>query len=269
MLNLVNKLPLEGCDLRYADSGGGGTPVVFTHGAGVDHAMFDAQAGHLRDRGFRVIVWDQRGHGLSRPAGTPFTAERALADLSALIAHLALDRPVLAGHSLGGNLGQALVRRNPHLARALIVIGSTWNTGPLSWSERLLLKLAAPALLALPAGRLPELMANASALTPAARADARRAFSQLPKKDFVQVWKATVELVTPDPGHRTPVPLCLIRGDQDHTGNIAAAMPRWARAEGVEEVVIPDAGHLCTQDNPQAVNAAIDTFLHTLPREER
>ncbi|QFY14507.1 alpha/beta fold hydrolase [Nonomuraea phyllanthi] len=262
-------LPFDGCDLRYADSGGEGTPVVFTHGAGADHVMFDAQAEHLHARGYRVIVWDMRGHGLSQPAGGAFTAERALADLHALIEHLALDRPVLVGQSLGGNLGQALVQRNRRLARALIVIDSAWNTGPLSWSERMLLKTAAPMLLALPAKHLPKLMADASAVTPAARADARRAFSQMSKKDFVQVWKAAVELVVPDPGYRTPVPLCLIRGRHDRTGNIASAMPRWARAEGVEEVVIPDAGHICPQDNPQAVNVAIVTFLHTLSRQEQ
>ncbi|MFC3986185.1 alpha/beta fold hydrolase [Streptosporangium jomthongense] len=266
---MTDALSFDGCDLRYGDSGGEGVPVVLTHGAGADHVMFDAQAEHLRVRGFRVVVWDMRGHGLSQPAAGPFTAERALADLRALIEHLALDRPVLAGQSLGGNLGQALVRRDRHLARALIVIDSAWNTGPLSWGERVLLKMAAPMLLALPARRLPELMANASAVTPSARADARRAFSQMPKEDFVQVWKAAVELVVPDPGYRTPVPLCLIRGLHDRTGNIASAMPRWAQAEGVEEVVIPDAGHMSTQDNPRAVNAAIETFLDTLTRQER
>nr|SBO96824.1 Beta-ketoadipate enol-lactone hydrolase [Nonomuraea gerenzanensis] len=266
---MTGTLRLDGCDLRYADSGGTGTPVVFTHGAGADHVMFADQAEHLRARGYRVVVWDLRGHGLSRPAGVPFTAGRALADLRALIGHLALDRPVLAGQSLGGNLGQALVRQDRHLARALIVIDSAWNTGPLSWSERLLLKLATPALLAVPAGRLPRLMADACAVTPAARADARRAFSQLPKKEFVQVWNAAVELITPDPGYRTPVPLCLIRGSHDRTGNIASAMPRWAGAEGVEEIVIPGAGHLCTQDDPRAVSTAIETFLHTLTCQER
>ncbi|MFI6813367.1 alpha/beta fold hydrolase [Nonomuraea sp. NPDC050328] len=266
---MAGVLPVDGCDLRYSDSGGEGMPVVFTHGAGADHVMFDAQADHLRARGFRVVVWDLRGHGRSQPAGRPFTAERALADLRALIGHLALERPVLAGQSLGGNLSQALVRREANLARALIVIDSAWNAGPLSWSERLLLKLAAPMLLALPACRLPELMAAASAHTPAARADARRAFSQLSKKEFVQVWKAAVELVAPDPGYRTPIPLCLIRGQYDRTGTIASAMPRWARAEGVEEIVIADAGHLSTQDNPQAVNAAIESFLRTLTRQEQ
>ncbi|MFD0475760.1 alpha/beta fold hydrolase [Nonomuraea thailandensis] len=258
-------LSLQGCDLRYADSGGDGLPLVFSHGAGADHVMFDAQRVHLRDRGYRVVVWDLRGHGLSRPAGVPFTAGQAVADLCALIGHLALDRPVLVGQSLGGNLGQAVVRRHPGLARALIVIGATSNTAPLSWRERLLVKAAAPMLSAMPARNLPGLMADASAVTQDARTDARRAFGQLSKKEFLQVWRATVAFLSPDPGYRTPVPLCLIRGERDGTGNIAAAMPRWAGTENVQEVVIPGAGHIANQDNPRAVSEAIEAFLRTLP----
>ncbi|MFC7103255.1 alpha/beta fold hydrolase [Nonomuraea rubra] len=179
---MSGKLSVRGCDLRYADSGGDGVPVVFSHGAGADHVMFEAQWEHLRGLGCRVVAWDLRGHGLSRPAGVPFTAEQAMADLYALIGHLGLDRPVLVGQSLGGNLGQAVVRRQPGLARALIVIGATPNTAALSWRERLLVKAAAPMLSVMPAKDLPRLMAEASAVTPEARADARRAFGQVPKR---------------------------------------------------------------------------------------
>ncbi|RVX41157.1 pimeloyl-ACP methyl ester carboxylesterase [Nonomuraea polychroma] len=265
MVNLPSMLSLRNCGLRYADSGGNGVPLVFSHGAGADHVMFDAQREYLHARGYRTVTWDMRGHGLSRPAGVRFTAEQAIADLCALIEHLALDRPVLVGQSLGGNLSQAVVQRHPDLARALIVIDATPNTAPLSRKERLLVKAVALILLTIPAKELPRLMAEASAITQDAQADARRAFGQLSKKEFVQVWRATVEFLSPDPGYRTPVPLCLIRGEQDRTGNIASAMPRWAETEDIDEVVIPDAGHIANQDNRQAVNEAIDAFLRTIP----
>jgi pimeloyl-ACP methyl ester carboxylesterase len=259
-------LALDGCDVHFWDGGGRGLPVVFSHGAGADHVMFEQQAEHLRMAGFRVLTWDLRGHGRSRPGGALFTAQRAIDDLLALVAHLGLDRPVLIGHSLGGNLSQAVVRRHPGLARGLIGVDCTWNTGPLSGSDRVLLRLAAPSLWLIPARWMPQVMANASAVTDAARADARRAFTQLSKREFIEVWRATVDLLDPDPAYRTPVPLCLIRGERDRTGNIATAMPRWARAEGVRDVVVPGAGHLVTQDAPEAATAAIERFLlGTLP----
>jgi pimeloyl-ACP methyl ester carboxylesterase len=101
-------------------------------------------------------------------------------------------------------------------------------------------------------------------VTDAARADAARAFSQLTKREFIAVWRATVQFVAPDPAYRTPVPLLLIRGALDSTGNIATAMPAWAAAEGVTEHVIADAGHLVTQDAPVAVTDLIVDFLKRL-----
>ncbi|WP_285704187.1 alpha/beta hydrolase [Microtetraspora sp. NBRC 16547] len=261
MVNISGVFRVAGCDLRYWDHPGEGIPVVFSHGAGADHVMFQAQADHLAGLGHRVITWDMRGHGASRPTGAPFTAARAIADLLALLEHLRLDRVVLAGQSLGGNLSQAVVRLHPEIALGLIVIGSAWNAAPLSRLERLLLRTAAPGLSMIPAGRLPAVLARASAITEGAREDARRAFSQLTKREFLDVWRATTDLLDPNPAYRTPVPLCLIRGELDRTGNIASGMPQWARVEGIDEIVIPGAGHIANQDAPDTVNAAIESFL--------
>jgi 3-oxoadipate enol-lactonase len=239
---------------------------VLTHGAGADHHMFDAQFEALAASDQRAVVWDMRAHGGSTPNNVAFTTELALQDLSALVEHLNLSHPVLGGHSLGGNLSQALVRRQPQRFGGLVVMDSTWNTGPLTSTERFLLKLAAPLLSIIPARSLPALMARASAVTPEARSDATRAFSQMTKKQFIEVWKATALFIDPDPIYRTPIPLCLIRGSHDKTGNIATAMPRWADTEGVTEHVVPRAGHLVTQDAPDVVTAIMQSFLASIPK---
>ncbi|MEV0247428.1 alpha/beta hydrolase [Nocardia sp. NPDC050712] len=263
---MAEVVEISGCGIRYADSGGPGPAVVFTHGAGLDSGMFDPQVAALRDAGIRTVGWDMRGHGASRPSAVGFTAERALSDLNALIDHLGLQRPVLVGHSIGGNLAQAAVRADPDRYSALVVIDSTWNYGPLSTWERALLRLAAPMLRTIPAGRLPRIMADASATTPAARAYAADAFTRIGKPEFLDVWRAAATLVRPDPAYRTPLPLCLIRGALDRTGNIAAAMPRWATAEQVTEHVIPAGGHLVTMDAPDATTAVLLEFLAEVRR---
>jgi pimeloyl-ACP methyl ester carboxylesterase len=237
---------------------------LFSHGAGADSAMFAPQRDALAARGCRVVLWDLRGHGASRPASQPITPERAIDDLVALAGELGLERPVLAGQSLGGNLSQAVVRRHPGLARALIVIDSTWNAQRLSALDRALLRLATPTLAAIPAGRLPGVMAGASAETDGARRYAEQVFRSLTKAEFLDAWRTTVGLLDPDPLYRTPVPLLLIRGDRDRTGNIATAMGSWAAAEGVPEHVIAGAGHLANLDAPDEVDAVILGFLEAL-----
>src|SRR5690606_12096170 len=117
--------------------------------------------------GYRPILWDQRGHGESSlDVGVRFSASDALDDLRAIIAEAGADKAVLVGHSLGGNLSQDFVRQHPERVAGLVVIDSTWNAGALTGLERFLLKLAAPSLRLIPAGRLPRLMAQASAAQP-------------------------------------------------------------------------------------------------------
>ncbi|MGI5217123.1 alpha/beta fold hydrolase [Nocardia sp. CA-290969] len=262
MVKLADRLNRPNAVIAFTDSGGEGAVVVLTHGAGLDHSMFDAQAASLAQRGFRVIVWDLRGHGQSTLAdGARFTASDAFEDLDALLVECAVGEPVLVGHSLGGNLVQAFACANPDRVRGVIVLDSTWNGGPLSVFERIALRLAAPALSLVPAGRLPRLMARASAVTPEAIARAEVIFAGMPKTRFLEVWRATVSFVDPDPGRRFPVPLALVRGAEDDTGNISTAMPRWAAAEGVQEYLIPNAGHIVTWDAPEQVSCTLFEIL--------
>ncbi|APE37984.1 alpha/beta hydrolase [Nocardia mangyaensis] len=262
MVNIDQRLARPNAEIAFADTGGEGPAVVFVHGAGMDHTMFDTQVKALTAGGYRVVTWDLRGHGESLLApGARFAAADALDDLAALLRECEIDRAVLVGHSLGGNLAQAFVRTHGKRAAGLIVLDSTWNTGPLSGFERFALRLAAPSLAMIPARTLPGLMARASAVTPSAIARTEAIFARMPKRIFLDVWRATVSFVEPDPDYRCPVPLALVRGARDRTGNIATAMPRWAQAEGITEHVIPDAGHILTWDAPEATSRTLLRIL--------
>lgn len=268
MTGLDRTLERPGARIRYAIGAGAGAgrAVVFTHGAGMDHTSFQASAQSVQDAGFRPVLWDQRGHGESPlDAGVRFRAADTLADLEALLDELALDRPILVGHSLGGNLSQTFVRKHPERAAALIVIGATWNAGSLTRVERVALRLAAPALALIPARRLPRLMARASAVTPDAIAATEDVFARMPKSRFLDVWRATVSLLDPDDDYRTPIPLALLHGSDDRTGNIVAAMRRWALVEGIVAYVIEDAGHVAMLDAPEETARALREILAALP----
>lgn len=262
MGTLKQRLHRSDAEIAYEDSGGPGRAVVLLHGAGVDHSMFEAQAQALTRQGHRVVLLDLRGHGQSGPSPRArVTAADLLEDLGALLTICGTDAAVLVGHSLGGNLAQDFARRYPERVGGVIVLDSTWNTGPLSALERLALRISAPALGMIPAARLPRIMARASAETEGARARAEALFARMPKERFLEVWSATTAFVAPDPRHRSAVPLALVRGAEDRTGNISSAMPRWAEAEGIEEHVIPGAGHMVTWDAPAEVSQLLLRIL--------
>ncbi len=258
MRALDRRLDRPGAMIAFADGGGDGHPVLLPHGAGMDHTMFDAQAETLTAAGLRVLRADLRGHGESSlDEGARFSADTALGDIAALLAERRIDRAVIVGHSLGGNLAQAYAAAQPDRVSGVIVMDASWNAGPLSSVERLALRLAAPMLALVPSRRLPGMMARASAVSASAIARTEETFARMPKPVFLDVWRATVSLVAPEPAYRSPVPLGLIRGAEDRTGNIATAMPRWADVEGIAEYVIPGAGHVVTWDAPDETSAAL------------
>lgn len=86
--------------------------MVLVHGWGVSGAGFEPQTRELTDR-FRLVVPDLPGHGDSPPflEGAPFSL---LADsVAAVMARLALQRPVLVGWSLGAMVAWDLMLRHP------------------------------------------------------------------------------------------------------------------------------------------------------------
>jgi 3-oxoadipate enol-lactonase len=112
----------NGIEISYTDSGGEGLAVVFSHGYLMDHTMFDRQVTALAPQ-YRVITWDERGHGGAWATG-PFTYWDSAADVLALLDHLGVERAVLAGMSQGGFLSLRAALTAPDRVRALVLIGS-------------------------------------------------------------------------------------------------------------------------------------------------
>jgi 3-oxoadipate enol-lactonase len=112
----------NGVQIHYTDSGGQGPAVVFSHGYLMDHTMFDRQVTALTPE-YRVITWDQRGHGGTRATG-PFTYWDSAADVLALLDQLGVEHAVLAGMSQGGFLSLRAALTAPDRVRALVLIDS-------------------------------------------------------------------------------------------------------------------------------------------------
>ncbi|HXS62658.1 MAG TPA: alpha/beta hydrolase [Streptosporangiaceae bacterium] len=113
---------INGINLSYSDTGGDGPAVVFSHGFLMDHSMFDRQVAALSPN-YRVITWDERGHGGTAATG-PFSYWDSAKDVLALLDHLGLERAVLAGMSQGGFLSLRAALLAPERVRALVLIDS-------------------------------------------------------------------------------------------------------------------------------------------------
>jgi pimeloyl-ACP methyl ester carboxylesterase len=81
--------------------------MVLLHGIQVDGTSWLRTAQALEAR-HRVVMPDLRGHGASGPFGDPTGMETLVDDVRVVIDTLALDRPVVVGHSLGAEVAGRL-----------------------------------------------------------------------------------------------------------------------------------------------------------------
>jgi len=104
------------------DDVGDGPPLVLLHGLGCGKRMWFHQVRALRNR-FRVIAYDQRGHGeTGAPAvATEYSAAHLTRDLIGVLDALKIERAAIVGFSLGGGPALALAASKPDRVSRLIL----------------------------------------------------------------------------------------------------------------------------------------------------
>ena len=111
--------------------------VVFSHGYTLSLRSWVFQRRALTAAGYRVVVWDQRGHGRSG-TGSKESAniDQLGRDLARVIAEAAPEGPlVLVGHSMGGMTMMSLAVDHHALIRERVVAAAFIATSPGSLDE--------------------------------------------------------------------------------------------------------------------------------------
>ena len=114
-------LKRDSVSLFYEEAPGGAPPLVLVHGAGCDHSFmapqFDAFGGT-----HQVVSVDLRGHGRSDKPQQAYTIPAFADDLAWVLRELALKRPVVVGHSMGGAIGLELAAEQPERLAGLVLL---------------------------------------------------------------------------------------------------------------------------------------------------
>jgi pimeloyl-ACP methyl ester carboxylesterase len=125
------RLP-SGTKIRVVERGRAASPpIVLVHGWGCSVYVFRRNMPALADAGFRAIAIDLKGHGLSDKPLRPveYTIDSLVEHLREILDALGLERPALAGHSLGGTLIYHFASRYPARVRCLGLLSPVGLTG--------------------------------------------------------------------------------------------------------------------------------------------
>lgn len=113
----------DGCSLSY-ELAGSGPPAVLIHGLGGNMSIWSRLRDRLAEQN-TVLTYDLRGSGASREADRrELTLTVWSDDLHGLLDALAIERPVLVGHSLGASIALKLALRWPDRAAGLVLMGA-------------------------------------------------------------------------------------------------------------------------------------------------
>ena len=258
-------MPAVGLAVR---SLGEGAPVVVLHGLLGQGRNWQAIGKRLATMGRRVHLVDLRNHGAS-PWALPMTYAAMADDLVALEDRLGLSQVNLVGHSMGGKAAMMLALRRPERVDRLVVV----DVAPVRYEHGSFARYLA-AMRALDLDRLGRRAAVESALEPVEPDPRIRAFlaSNLEGGEEGLRWAPNLAVLADD------LPSILDFPAEARSGLFdgPALFLLGARSNYLEPATEPlvrrlfpraeirrieGAGHWVHADAPEAVVAALDSFL--------
>lgn len=96
--------------------------IVFIHGLGSYLKFWRYQLDTFAQQGYRVIAVDMLGYGKSsKPAQFPYTMEAMAEVIRAVVRAKEIEKPILVGHSMGGQTALSYAIQYPDEPKALVL----------------------------------------------------------------------------------------------------------------------------------------------------
>jgi 3-oxoadipate enol-lactonase len=254
---------VDGLTLRCRVEGPEGAPwLAFSNSLMTDLSLWDAQAAAFSGR-YRVLRYDQRGHGASAVPAADCRFERLVDDLAALFDHFGIARAAVAGVSMGGVTALGFAARYPRRVAGVAVCdcqGGSSAAGAAAWDERIVLARAG-GMAALVEPTIRRWFTPATVEAGGSGIDAvRRMIAATPLDGFVRGARALQDYDFRDRLAALRCPALFLAGAED------GALPDALRgmAEAAPDAVftaVPEAGHLPNMERPAAFNAALAGLL--------
>jgi 3-oxoadipate enol-lactonase len=259
------KIKANGIDINYQIDGSERAPwLVFSNSLATSIAMWDEQAAALKDS-FRVLRYDQRGHGGTTAPSGRYAFDTLLADALALLDALSIAKAHFAGLSMGGATALGLAERHPGRLDRVIVCDSPCQSTPQSsqqWEERIAVaqKQGIGALVEPTVARW--FPAETLAKNPPHLDKVRAMIRATPVNGFIGCAAALADHDYASAVATVKRPMLFMVGEKD--GAAPAAMRKLhEKLDGSRYVALPDAGHISNMDRPAEFSRAIREFLAT------
>ncbi len=244
-------------------SGRPGAPwLVFSNSLMTNLAMWNRQERAFRDS-YRILRYDQRGHGATQTPDAACTFDELSDDLEALFERFRIERAVVIGASMGGVTALRLAQRYPTRVAGMVACDCRWfspATARQVWDDRIR-EAYADGMTALVEPTIARwfrpafVERNGPGLD-----DVRRMIRSTPVAGFVSCARALQSFDVRADFADIAAPTCLLVGAGD--GVLPTVMREMhRRLRGSTFIQVAEAGHLPNIEQPATVNHAIQAFL--------
>jgi pimeloyl-ACP methyl ester carboxylesterase len=258
-----------------------GRPVILLHGFPDFWIGWRYQIDALASAGFRVIAPDQRGYNLSdKPSGIrQYTIEKLVADIAALADTLGVERFHLVGHDWGGVVAWAAATQLAARLDKLVIVNAPHPAIMASYAVRSpsqLLRSSYVAFFQLP--WVPEVVLTAGECAMLVRvlSESSRpgAFTPEEVSEYREAWQKPGALTAmlnwyralpynPRMAEQITTPTLLLWGLKDRFLESGLAESSLSMCVNARLQTFADATHWLQREEPEAVNAALLSFLET------
>ncbi len=261
------KIDINGFKLNYQIEGPEDAPcITLSHALANNLTLWDDQAARLSGR-YRVLRYDQRGHGESEAPPAPYSFAMLMGDVIALWDALGIAKSHWAGLSIGGMMGYGLAQDHGGRMLSLIACDSRPDAPP-DYQDYFQYRIDTARAHGMEGLVEPTVERWFTPETLAANPPVLdRVRAMIRTTDPVGHEGCCEALKTLSFGARLgeiAVPTLIIGGAKDK-GAPPDVLAETAKAiPGAKHVVIDGAGHISNLENPAAFNAAVDEFLSSL-----
>lgn len=255
----------DGCRLAYRLEGPPDAPVLMlSNSLGTDMTMWEPQLAEW-GRHFRILRYDQRGHGASDVPGRAYSLDRLGRDAIELLDAANIARVHYCGLSLGGMVGQWLAVRAPErLDRIVLANTAAYMGPPANWQARIESVLAngmapiaeasisrwfSPRFIAERGEVIAPISAVLTAMDARGYAGCCAAIRDMDLRPMTELMRA---------------PALVIAGKQDPATPVAES-EYLVRQMSEAQLAVLDAAHLSNVEQPQDFGEAVTAFLRASP----
>lgn len=257
-----------------------GKVMLFLHGFPEGGYAWRKQIPYFIERGYRVVVPDQRGYNQSsKPEGIKaYSMPNLVKDVAELIGQLRQQKVVLIGHDWGGAVAWVVAIQHPHLLDKLVVLNlphpEVMKKTLKRWPPQLL-RSWYMGFFQVPV--LPELACSAADFALLEEGMHRSAlpgtFSDEEMKQYKEAWRqpGTVRAMlnwyrairhrSPFPPGRIHLPALLLWGKKDLFLSHRMAQPSIEKCRNGKLVMLAEASHWLQHEVPKKVNSLIEDFI--------